>query len=89
MPRNAADWLEWLVRASLPVVAVTLIGMYVQSEKQLVMIQAQSKEIADLKADLATVKAVYATKTELEKTMQSVDQKLEIMLLRWQQNVKK
>ena len=89
MPRNAADWLEWLVRASLPVVAVTLIGMYVQSERQLVMIQAQSKEIAELKADLATVKAVYATKTELEKTMHSVDQKLEIMLLRWQHNTKK
>lgn len=89
MPRNAADWLEWLVRASLPVVAITLIGMYTQSERQLVMIQGQSKEIAELKAELATVKAVYATKTELETTMKSVDQKLEIMLLRWQQNAKK
>jgi len=89
MPRNAADWLEWLVRASLPVVAITLVGMYTQSEKQLVMIQGQSKEIAEVKAELATVKAVYATKTELETTMKSVDQKLEIMLLRWQQTAKK
>ena len=89
MSRNAADWLEWLVRASLPVVALALVGMYTQSEKQLVMIQGQSKEISELKVELTTVKALYATKTELETTMKSVDQKLEIMLLRWQQNPKK
>ena len=60
--KNAADWLEWLVRASLPVVAVALVGMYAQSERQLVIIQMHTKEIAELKADLSSVKTLYATK---------------------------
>lgn len=82
--KNAADWLEWLVRASLPVVAVALVGMYAQSERQLVIIQMHTKEIAELKADLSSVKTLYATKTELGETVRSIDQKLEIMLLRQQ-----
>lgn len=84
MPSKAADWLEWLARASLPVVAVTLVGVYVQSEKQLVMIQVQTKEIAEIKADLAMVKATYATEVKLMETVKSIDQKLEIMVLRQQ-----
>ncbi len=85
MPSKASDWLEWVIRASLPVVALTILGVYVQSERQLVMIQAQSKELAEIKTDLAAVKANYATKVELMETVKSIDQKLEIMVLRQQQ----
>lgn len=88
MSSKAVDWLEWLARASLPILAMTLIGVYVQSERQLVMIQAQSKEIAELKAELAAVKTNYATKVELVETVKSIDQKLEIMILRQQQKAR-
>jgi hypothetical protein len=84
MPSKAADWLEWLARFSLPAVAVTLLGVYVQSEKQLVLIQVQTKEIAEIKADLAMVKSTYATEVKLMETVKSIDQKLEIMVLRQQ-----
>ncbi len=84
MPSKAADWLEWAIRASLPVVALTLHWVYVQSEKQLVIIQVQNKEIAEIKADLAMVKATYATEVKLMETVKSIDQKLEIMVLRQQ-----
>ena len=80
----AASWLEWLVRASLPLIAVSLVGMYAQSERHLVIIQMHTKEIAELKADLAAVKNQYATKTDLQESVKSIDQKLEIMLLRQQ-----
>lgn len=84
MSSKAADWLEWVIRASLPAVAILLLGVYGQSERQLVMIQVQSKEIAEIKADLATVKATYATEVKLMETVKSIDQKLEIMVLRQQ-----
>jgi len=85
MTDKAVDWLEWIARASLPVVAVTLGGVYVQSERQLIMIQVQSKELSEVKSDVAVIKSTYATKTELVETVKSIDQKLEIMLLRQRQ----
>jgi hypothetical protein len=85
MSQKAAEWLEWLTRASLPIVAATLIGMYVQTEKQTLMLNTQAKELAELKAELIAVKASYVTRIELLETLKRVDQQLEIMVLRSKQ----
>lgn len=82
MAQTAADWLEWLTRASLPVVAACLLGVYVQTEKQTILLNVQAKDVADLKAELAAVKAGHITRLELAETMRRVDQQLEIILLR-------
>lgn len=82
MSSYAADWLEWLTKASLPVVAACLLGVYVQTEKQTIILDAQSKELANLKTELASVKASYVTRIELVETLKRVDQQLEIILLR-------
>ena len=82
MAQTAADWLEWLTRASLPVVAACLLGVYVRTEKQTILLNVQAKDVADLKAELAAVKAGHITRLELAETMRRVDQQLEIILLR-------
>lgn len=82
MSQGATYWLEWLTKVSLPVVAVTLMGMYVQAEKQALLINSQTKDLNDLKAELIAVKATYVTKIELLETLKRVDQQLEIVILR-------
>ena len=42
MSQMAASWLEWLTKMSLPVVAATLMGMYVQAEKQALVLNNQA-----------------------------------------------
>lgn len=82
MSQMAASWLEWLTKISLPVVAVTLMGMYVQAEKQALVLNNQAKDLNELKAELTTIKATYVTRIELLETLKRVDQQLEIVILR-------
>ena len=82
MRQMAAHWLEWLTKISLPVVAVTLMGMYVQAEKQALVLNNQAKDLSELKAELTTIKATYVTRIELLETLKRVDQQLEIVILR-------
>jgi hypothetical protein len=49
------------------------------------MLNNQAKELSELKAELAAVKAAYVTRMELSDTMKRVDQQLEIILLRAKQ----
>jgi hypothetical protein len=88
MAQTANEWLEWLIRASLPVVAVSLMGMYVQIERQTLMLNRQEKELSEVKTELAAVKAAYVTRIELLETLKSVNQQLEIMVLRSKQRDK-
>ena len=82
MSQMAASWLEWLTKMSLPVVAATLMGMYVQAEKQALVLNNQAKDLSELKAELTTIKASYVTRIELLETLKRVDQQLEIVILR-------
>ena len=84
MAQTAATWLEWLIKISLPAIAWALINMNGQIERQTVLLSTQVKEVNELKAELAAVKAYYVTKPELLETLKGVNQQLEIMVLRSQ-----
>jgi Tfp pilus assembly protein PilO len=84
MSTKTLGWLELVATGSLPVVAAALVGMYVQIERQTVILNTQMKEVNELKAELTAVKALYATKPELTEALKSVNQQLEIMVLRAQ-----
>lgn len=79
---GAKGWLDWILKAILPIVAFVLLGMYVQGEKQALVLSNQTKELAEVKAELTAVKAAYVTRIELLETLKSVNQQLEIMVLR-------
>ena len=85
MAQSARHWLDWIIKAILPVVALVLFGMYVQSEKQSIVLASQAKELSEVKAEITAVKAAYVTRLELLETLKSVNQQLEIMVLRSKQ----
>jgi uncharacterized protein YpmB len=85
MAQSARHWLDWIIKAILPVVALVLFGMYVQSEKPAIGLATQAKELAEVKAELTAVIAAYVTRLELLETLKSVNQQLEIMVLRSKQ----
>lgn len=88
MSEKVLEWFEWLTKGSLPIIASALVGMYVQIERQTIILNTQMKEVNELKAELAAVKAYYVTKPELSETLKRVDQQLEIMILRAQREKK-
>ena len=88
MSQKAIEWLEWLARASLPFVALALMGMYVQIERQTVFLSNHAKELTEMKAELAWIKATYVSRPEMTDTLKRVEQQLEIMMLRSKQRDK-
>jgi hypothetical protein len=88
MSQKAIEWLEWLTRASLPVVAVTLMGMYVQIERQTLILNNHAKELTEMKTEMAWIKATYVSRPEMTDTLKRVEQQLEIMMLRSKQRDK-
>lgn len=80
MSNKAAEWLEWLTKASMPVVAASLVGMYVQTERLTLVMNAQAKELAEVKAEIVAIKAGFVSRVELIETIKRIDTQIEMIL---------
>jgi hypothetical protein len=80
MSTKATEWLEWLTKASLPVVTAAVIGMYVQTERLTVMMNSQAKELSELKTEITAIKAGFVSRIELIETIKRIDTQIEMIL---------
>lgn len=72
---NSSHWIDWLVKAciiSLPTTAVAVIGMYVQLQQLVIIVNSADKELTAVKVELSQLKKEYVSREELTRTIQFI-----------------
>jgi hypothetical protein len=75
---SSSHWIDWLIKSciiSLPTIAVSIIGMYIQLQQLVTTANSADKEITFLKVEISQLKKEYVSREELTRTIQFISNK--------------
>jgi citrate synthase len=75
------EWAEWVTKAVLVAICGLLWQMNLDITRSLHELKNHGREIAELKAELSSVKQGYVSRNEAMDMMKRVEQQLEILVL--------